>query len=237
MRRAAAQALSAVSPATLVDLLPASYSAGVAFEHRSDDDRLTAAECAIQRNDWVLTRELYALLSDNSSQTELSRRIEKHAESERQLIMDAPGLVVVVLSTRYSLPLERANGERLSYSGLTPLAVSDLVKAHVEALCEMKVKCFNPNRDNAAIQGGDEAKANGIWLKTWRQALVRAKQTGGCMIRLDVEEVGLSAMQEAETDMAMDKGVPVVTVRFNMKTKDADITVPTSRDPPPAVLL
>ena len=137
--------------------------------------------------------------------------------------METDARVVVVLSTRYDAPLESEDGTALAYDGLRPLAVSDLVKAHVERMGQQRYKCFNPNRDNAAIQGGDSAKANGIWLKTWREALVRAQQTRGCVLLLDLEEAGLSAMQEAETDMAADKEVPVVTLRFNAQSTEATI--------------
>ena len=40
-------------------------------------------------------------------------------------------------------------------------------------------KCFNPNRDNTTLAGGDEHVANGIWLKTWRTMLSHAQRTGG----------------------------------------------------------
>ena len=71
--------------------------------------------------------------------------------------------------------------------------------------------------------GGDAAKANGIWLKTWRQALVRAQQTGGCVLCLELLGAGPSPMQEAEMDMARDKGVPVVVVTFGARSTEVDV--------------
>ena len=40
------------------------------------------------------------------------------------------------------------------------------------------------------------------------------------MVRLELEEAGLSRMQELESEMAADKGVPVVTVRFSGRSTE-----------------
>ena len=114
---------------------------------------------------------------------------------------------IFVLSTRFGAPA--------SHPAADPLGVSDHVKARLEAMLGPRVKCFNPNRDNVALQGGDSALANGVWLKTWREMLSHARRTGGAVVRLDFTPAGLSPMQEAETDMAHDKGVPVHAVAYD----------------------
>ena len=43
------------------------------------------------------------------------------------------------------------------------------------------------------------------------------------VVRLDLEEAGLSSMQVAETDMAKDKNVPVLIVKFNAESTAADV--------------
>ena len=221
VRSAAAQALrDTISPARLIDLLPASYATVEAFRHRDNAARYAAAEHAIERNDWVIVRELSALFAEGPLKETLVQRIDRHAIDEWHCIVEAAETIVVVLSSRYDNPSSKDD----EHTGLTPLAVSDLVKEHIEARSGGRIKVFNPNRDNVAIQGGDQAKANGVWLRMWRQALVRSKETGGCMLRLDLTEAGLSAMQEAETDMALDKGVPTVVVRFSATSTPVEIT-------------
>ena len=70
---------------------------------------------------------------------------------------------------------------------------------------------FNPNYDNAKFQAGQAELANAIWLLTWREMLELARAKGGCVVQMLVPP-GLSKMQEAEADMAKDKGVPVVVL-------------------------
>ena len=185
---------------------------------------------AIAHNYWILVRALAdSMPSKDKRKAKLLAMVEKHAGEERRELLDATDRVVVVLSTRYGMPTQAADGSPLTslknlsknlarniQTAMTPLEVSDLVKSHIETLSGRKVKCFNPNRDNAALQGGDTGKANGIWLRTWREMLVQAQRTGGCVLRLDLTEAGLSDMQVAETDMAADKGVPVVVLPFNL---------------------
>ena len=171
---------------------------------------------AVGRNDWVHVFQISQMLPDGHASTpELLRLIEEPAASERQAMLEDANLTIVVLSTRYA----GQNGG--SSEGITPLSCSDLVKGYLESFGTLKV--FNPNRDNAALQGGNPEKANGVWLRQWRRMLVRALETGGCVLRLDLEEAGLSDMQLAETDMAADKGVPVVTIEFNSRTTSADL--------------
>ena len=78
------------------------------------------------------------------------------------------------------------------------------------------VKVFNPNTDNAFVLEGlvDVDGVNGMKLLNFRGAdfgLERVRATGGCMLQLLVPP-GLSTMQQAEADMAADKGVRVVIV-------------------------
>ena len=68
---------------------------------------------------------------------------------------------------------------------------------------------FDPNGDNAFLMEGQSESTNAIWLKNWRWALERARQTGGCCVQVVVKP-GLSMMQEAEAEMAAEKGVRVV---------------------------
>ena len=171
---------------------------------------------AVGRNDWVHVFQISQMLPDGHASTpELLRLIEEHAASERQAMLEDANLTIVVLSTRYA----GQNGG--SSEGITTLSCSDLVKGYLESFGTLKV--FNPNRDNAALQGGNPEKANGVWLRQWRRMLVSALETGGCVLRLDLEEAGLSDMQLAETDMAADNGVPVVTIEFNSRTTSADL--------------
>ena len=154
-------------------------------------DGLTALNIACKRGNAAWVRIL------NAEEAESLKAVEQAA------IMAAKK--ILVLSTRFGAPS--------SHPAADPLAVSDYVKMRLEGMGS-HVKCFNPNRDNTTLQGGDELFANGVWLKTWRTMLTHAQRTGGRVIRLDFVPAGQSAMQEAETDMARDKGVPVSVVQF-----------------------
>ena len=138
-------------------------------------------------------------------------RLLSHEEAELLKVHELKAIAtaekIFVLSTRYGAPATHPDAD--------PLGVSDHVKAMLEAILGPRVKCFNPNRDNLALQGGDTALANGVWLKTWREMLSHARRTGGAVVRLDFTPAGLSPMQEAETDMAHDKGVPVHAVEYD----------------------
>jgi hypothetical protein len=173
---------------------------------------------AVSSNDWVKVNDVCRLLPENDAhKVELRRLLDEHASAERLAMLENPNITLFVLSTRYNLPrLSESSSLSFFYDGLTPLECSDLVKKHLEGFPGVKV--FNPNRDNAALQSGDEEIANGLWLRVWRQMLVRAQETGGCVLRLDFEEAGLSDMQIAESDMAADKRVPVISVPFDTKT-------------------
>ena len=132
-------------------------------------------------------------------------------------------VTVVVLSSRFDVPSKAEDSTHLEYAGLTPLQVSDIVKAHVERHGSGRIKCFSPIRDSMGTADDSTEKFSSVWLKTWRRALLRAQQTGGCVLRLDLDEVGRSTMQEVQTDMAADKGVPVVIVRFGGQSTEGDI--------------
>lgn len=98
----------------------------------------------------------------------------------------------------------------------------------MEALGGGRVRCFNPNShcQHGGTIGGTKPfseRAHALSLRTWRQALGRAQQTGGCVVRLDLEEAGPSLMQLLEADMAADKGVPVLEVRFNAHSTERTI--------------
>lgn len=91
------------------------------------------------------------------------------------------------------------------------------VAARVKLLLESRrqeVACFNPNTDNAAMAGQVAADANMIWLKRWREMLTLAARTGGCVLQICIVGEKLSDMQDAEADMAADKGVRVVQLSF-----------------------
>merc|ERR1712232_337270 len=61
--------------------------------------------------------------------------------------------------------------------------------------------------------GGSRNEANAIWLWNWRKVgLHNAKRTGGCLIQVLVQP-GPSCMQDAEEDMALCEGVPVIKIR------------------------
>lgn len=222
VRNAAVAMLSTleIDPPMLMDELPP-FAVAKVLQHRDDAVRLDGTRCAIERNDWMLVRLLCDTLDNPSQAIEVRKQLEHHASEQRRLIMEASNTTVVVLSTRFDLPQKRVDGTPVEQDGLlTPLYVSDLVKAHTEAIGKGRIKCFNPNRDNVAMEGGDTDKANGIWLLTWRKALMRAKETGGCVLRLDYEDAGLSSMQQAETDMAADQGVCVSSLVINASTTE-----------------
>ena len=57
------------------------------------------------------------------------------------------------------------------------------------------------------LEQEEEAARHGVCLVVWRQMLARAYKTGGCVLRLELDEAGLSPNQEAESGMAEDKEV------------------------------
>ena len=77
---------------------------------------------------------------------------------------------------------------------------------------------FNPNTDNAFIMGGFEKQANSIWLLHWRRILQRSKETNGLVLQTLVDDA--SNMQQAEADMAYDKGVAVVELVLRQLSGD-----------------
>lgn len=129
----------------------------------------------------------------------------KHGVSARRTFEAAS--VVHVLSTRYT--------------GAS-FAMARYVKATVEAAHE-GVACFNPNEDNLLFEDGRGETANAAWLKRWRNMLVSAKKTGGVVLQVLSEDEGLSDMQDAEVDMAGDKDVRVVQLRFR-GNEDSDLS-------------
>lgn len=171
----------------------------------------TVVRTATENNNWALVRSLHdGLPESHPEKLTIIHMVNDHAEKERQLMFHAAGMPVFVLSTRYALPTHL---DSRAFK-LNPLEVSDVVKTAIET--HQSIKVFNPNRDNVALLAGDQRQANAVWLRTWREMLVRAKETGGCVLRLDLEEAGgLSDMQVAETDMASDKQVPVVVISHN----------------------
>ena len=65
------------------------------------------------------------------------------------------------------------------------------------------------------LAAGLDSRASAKWLKQWRAALVITKEKGDFVIQPIYEPLGISEMQEAEADMAADKGVAVVSFQFN----------------------
>ena len=68
---------------------------------------------------------------------------------------------------------------------------------------------FDPNTDNVVLACTDFETTAGTWLLTWRDALQKAKETGGKLIQI-VTRPGLSLMQEQEEAMAGDKSMTVL---------------------------
>jgi hypothetical protein len=112
-----------------------------------------------------------------------------------------------VLSTRFS-----------GVSFQVARTVKELIEARMPSTA-----CFNPNEDNLTLAEGKAAEANAAWLKQWRKMLKRAAKVGGRVVQLLSESEGLSDMQEAEEDMAEDKGVPVVIVRFREAPANGEV--------------
>jgi len=131
--------------------------------------------------------------------------IEKKAKEEQKAFDDA--IVVHLLSTRFYIP----DGKSI-FQCCDPARAATLVKLKLEEGGKRAghVKVFNPNTDNAFIMGGIAKEANGIWLLNWRRYLTRARETGGKVLQILVDEP--SYMQQAEADMALDKGVPVIKI-------------------------
>ena len=78
---------------------------------------------------------------------------------------------------------------------------------------------FDPNSDNGLIMDGDSNNANAIWLRNWREiGLDLAKETGGWCIQVLVQG-GPSEMQRAEESMAIDKGVPVIKLHLDRRSR------------------
>lgn len=121
--------------------------------------------------------------------------------------------IVHVISTRYAGESNAAAAE---------------VKALVESLRE-GLACFNPNTDNTKLAAGNSAEANAIWLRRWREMLQRAHQTGGCLLQVLSVGEGLSHMQHAEADMAADKHVPIVVLKFGDGTDGDSMEVQVRR--------
>ena len=69
--------------------------------------------------------------------------------------------------------------------------------------------CFNPNEDNVNFQDNDQTIRDGRWLLVWRQMARHTKVSGGKVIQLLDESMGLSDMQKAEASFAGDLGVCV----------------------------
>ena len=90
-------------------------------------------------------------------------------------------------------------------------AAAAQAKSCVEAL-GAHIACFNPNADNNKLAAGEDAEADAIWLKRWREMLCRAAATGGCVLQILSVSEGLSHMQDAEADMASDKRVPIIVL-------------------------
>ena len=109
------------------------------------------------------------------------------------------------------------------FAGESNAAAAD-VKVLIESLRE-GVACFNPNTDNNKLAAENHAEANAIWLRRWREMLQRAHQTGGCLLQVLSVGEGLSHMQHAEEDMAADKHVPIVVLKFGDGTDGDSIEV------------
>ena len=72
-----------------------------------------------------------------------------------------------------------------------------------------KYFCYNPNSDCRKLVNNDPDEANSVWLRSWREMLRKAKDTGGFVIQLRFRGEDLSDMQFEAEDMAKDKGVQV----------------------------
>jgi NIMA (never in mitosis gene a)-related kinase len=147
--------------------------------------------------------------ADKSLEATFAREsLDRRARSLGLIVRNdiANAQIVHLLSTRFEGPSH---------------VVASLVKDVLEQFDG--VACYNPNLDNLVMADGDHDSANALWLKRWREMLVRAKETGGCVVQLVFEPQGLSPMQEAEAGMAADKSVGVKRLAFTEPLCDDEI--------------
>jgi len=162
-------------------------------------------------------------------------RVAEVGAAERKEFEDA--VRVITLSLRYETPPGLASGpflnnprrhgdyaKRMIEGKECPLACVKAFNPNSEGNSLVRcpvagAKAFNPNSDNAFLMLGVAEQANAIWLKNWRWALGLSWRTGGRVLQIVVG--GLSFMQQAEAEMAADKGVPVF--RVDMTGKDEEV--------------
>jgi hypothetical protein len=170
----------------------------------TDEQGSTAAQAALQANFPMIVALCDPSLADREGQ------------KLRDAFQAAP--LAHVLSTRFRRPRAAPEGWSDERGGpwavsCDPSASAAALKFVLEARSTAKgTKVFNPNYDNAFLMGGNKEKADGVWLKNWREVgLEAAKRTGGACVQL-VTPPGLSPMQEAEASMARSEGVRIVRI-------------------------
>eukprot|EP01047_Picozoa_sp_COSAG01_P072752 COSAG01_NODE_11655_length_1886_cov_4.837717_1_plen_463_part_00 len=167
-------------------------------------DGFTAAQAALQAN-----FPMIVALCD-------PRLAAREGQKLKDAFQAAP--LAHVLSTRFRRPTAAPEGWSDERQGpwkdsCDPNASAAALKFVLEARSTAKgIKVFNPNYDNAFLMGGNKEKADGVWLKNWREVgLEAAKRTGGACVQL-VTPPGLSPMQAAEASMARSEGVRIVRI-------------------------
>lgn len=140
-------------------------------------------------------------------------------EATKDLAAFENASVVHVLATRHHIP-----DDKDLHHACDPAKAALLIKSWLEEKAERPgaVKVFNANTDNAVIMAGREKEANAIWLLNWRRYLQRAYETGGKVLQILVDIP--SPMQEAEEEMAADKGVPLVRIDITHLIGSLDIS-------------
>ena len=121
---------------------------------------------------------------------------------------------VHVISTRFrkdrsQVALDAKSGRPVYEQSCDPFKTAYYLKRAIDKT--KGVVAYDPNGTNAYLTAGKGSdRPQAVWLLNWRQALSRAKETGGCCVQIVVKP-GLSDMQRAEASMAADKGVRVCT--------------------------
>ena len=118
-----------------------------------------------------------------------------------------PSRHMYVLSTRFKEPSFAAaqQAKALIESG----GADTLLNVHCPS------PCFNPNTDNRNYQVTaieDQRERDERWLLVWQAFAACAKESGGCIIQIIDEGLGLSPMQRAEQRIASSLNLDVLQV-------------------------
>lgn len=112
----------------------------------TDDVLTSAVDSAVLRNDWVQIFRLSTHLpEEHAHKLRLTHLIEEHASVERRAMLESTDRTIVLLSTRYAVPLLLVD----SHTGLTPLECSDFVKAFILGLPKPTFLSYGGREDPA----------------------------------------------------------------------------------------